>query len=198
MQMGDERLLLDYIVASTNLYGVVPFTKTVEIYNEQNEEKISLQTLTSYVKDQAVIKKLEEQFVRVYADSFVAEVIDVLNEKEALEQAAAGKPYYVPKREEFLLFTDQFYFQRTPEQERLKKMMQEDLDESIEIEEEVEELVLDLQMSGGDFTKELSEFLGKLELSVEKAERYIPVIIEIANATRLWENRGHTPNELMQ
>ncbi|MGE7545216.1 hypothetical protein [Sporosarcina newyorkensis] len=198
MKVDNEELLLDYIAASTNLYGVIPFAKATEIYNEHNEEEISLNIMIAFVNNQAVIEKLEERFVHVNTDAFVAEIIHVFDEKEVVEQAAAGKPYYVPKPEEFLLFTDQSYFQRTPQQEQLKKMMLEDLDDSVDIEEEVEELVLDLQMSGGDFTKELSEFLGRLKLPMEKAERYIPVIIDIANTTRLWENRGHTPNELMQ
>ncbi|WP_153723074.1 hypothetical protein [Sporosarcina cascadiensis] len=193
----DENLLLDYIAACTNLYGVTPFEKVLEIYHTYTENRISLEALVALVNEPPVKEKLEERFVHVYRDTFVAEVLHIFNEKKALEQAAAGKPFYVPEKNELLSYMDQFYFQQTPQQERLKEMMREDFDASVNIEEEVEQLVLDLQMSGGEFTKELSDFLGRLGLPIEKAERYIPAVIEIANTTRLWENRGHTPSELM-
>ncbi|WP_301108582.1 hypothetical protein [Sporosarcina sp.] len=197
MKVANEDLLLDYIAACTNIYGVTPFEKAIEIYNLYTEDGISLERMVSFVNEQSVKEKLEERFVHVYADAFVAEVLHVFNEKEALEEVTDGKPYYVPEKEELLSYTDQFYFERTPQQERLIEMMKEELDASVDIEEEVEELVQDLQMSGGEFTKELSEFLGRLGLPVEKAERYIPTVIEVANTTRLWENRGHTPSELV-
>jgi len=34
---------INYIIALTNLYGIVPAEKVVEIYNSQNEEQTTLE-----------------------------------------------------------------------------------------------------------------------------------------------------------
>ncbi|WP_153732631.1 hypothetical protein [Sporosarcina obsidiansis] len=198
MNDHNENLLVDYIVACTNLYGLVPIEKVVKIYNGQNEEPISLEAAIPFVNLQVIKEQLEERFVYVDFDLFVAEAVIELDERTVLEQLATGKPYYVPGKEELLLFLDEQYFQHTPEQERLRQQLRRNFGDSIDIEREVAELVLNLQISGGDFTSVLSFFLEGLELPVSEAERYIPLIIDIANTTRLWENRGHTPDELVQ
>lgn len=197
VMVPNEQLLLDYIVACTNLYGVVPMKKVVDIYNEHNEEAILLESVKKFVRSKTIQQQLVERFSCVYTEAFVAESVSEVAEKEELERAAAGKPYYVPDKKELLRFVDDVYVQQTPAQEQLKKLLREDYGDTINVDEEVKELVLNLQLSGGAFTNTLSDFLEILELPIEKAQRYIGVVIEIANTTRLWENRGHTPHELL-
>lgn len=194
----NEKLVLDYSVACTNLYGVVPIEKVVEIYNEQNEEQISLETVESFFQSERVKQQLEDNFVYIEADEFVAEATSESDEKAELKKAAAGKPYYIPDKAELLEFTEEEYFEQTPEQLIVKDMLREDFGDEVDAEEEVAELVLNLQVSGGDFMTMLSMFTAGLELPIEKAERYIPFIVDIADTTRLWENRGHTMKELQQ
>jgi hypothetical protein len=38
----------EYIIALTNLYGIVPIDKVAEIYNMQNEDQISFDDVESY------------------------------------------------------------------------------------------------------------------------------------------------------
>lgn len=192
----NEKLLTNYIVACTNLYGLVPIEKVVEIYNEQNEEKISLVEMQHVLQSEQVKQQLEEHFVYVEADGFVAEATSEDDEKAALKKAAAGKPYYVPEKAELLEYTAEEYFEQTPEQQIVKEMLREDFGDEVDAEEEVAELVLNLQVSGGEFMAVLSMFTAVLDLPVEKIARYIPFIVDIADTTRLWENRGHTMKEL--
>lgn len=194
----DEVLVMKYIVASTNLYGIVPIEKVVEIYNDQNEEKISLNEVESFLQSTQVKEKLEEGFVYIQSNEFVAEATSEIDEKENLKRITAGKPYYVPGKEELLRYIDEEYFQETPEQLLVKNMLKEDFGNQLDVDEEVSELVYNLQVSGGDFMMELSLFVSGLELPIKESERYIPAIVEVADTTRLWEICGHTMKELQQ
>lgn len=194
----NEKLVMDYIVACTNLYGIAPMEKVVEIYNEQNEQKISLVEIKNLLQSRQVKQQLEERFVYSEADEFVAEATSESDEKAELRKAAAGKPYYIPEKAELLEYTAEEYFEQTPEQQIVKEMLQEDFGDEVEADEEVAELVLNLQVSSGDFMAVLSLFTAGLDLPIEKVERYIPFIVKIADTTRLWENRGHTMKELRQ
>ncbi|PID06121.1 MULTISPECIES: hypothetical protein [unclassified Sporosarcina] len=194
----DEELAMKYIVACTNLYGIVPIEKVVEIYNDQNEEKVSLDEIESYLQSTRVQEKLEESFVYIQSNEFVAEATSEKDEKENLKRIVAGKPYYVPGKEELLRYIDEEYFQETPEQLLVKNMLKEDFGNQLDVDEEVSELVYNLQVSGGDFMMELSLFVSGLELPIKESERYIPAIVEVADTTRLWENCGHTMKELQQ
>lgn len=194
----NEELVIKYIVACTNLYGVVPIKKVVEIYNDQNEEVISLVEVESFLQSIQVKEQLEESFVYIDSGEFVAEATSEDDEKQALKQATAGKPYYVPEKEELLCFVDEEYLQETPEQLVLMNMLKEDFGDNFDAAAEVTELVLNLQVSGGDFMNELSLFVASLELPIKQSERYIPVIVEVADTTRLWENRGLNMKELQQ
>lgn len=191
-----DQQLLNYIVACTNLYGIVPMEQVVAIYNEQNSDSITLNTLNELVRANSIQQQLEARFAYTEQDTFVAEALIDPAERIALRKATQGKPFYIPDATELLRYVDDHYIQQMPAQEELKKFLREDFGTSIDIDSEVHELVVNLQISGGAFTKPLSDFLQRLELSVEKAQRYIGVIIEIANTTRLWENRGFTPKEL--
>lgn len=196
MNISTEELLMDYIVACTNLYGVTPFDQVCKMYNQQNEQQISLEDFTCLVTLPAVKEWLEKRFVFTQSEVFVSEAVNMPEEQQLLAQVVAGKPYYVPDRAELLRFIDEEYFQKTLQQQRLKEILREDFGETYPIDEEVEGFVYNLQVSGGEFSTVLSMFLEGLQLPIERTERYIPVIIEIAETTRLWENRGHTQKEL--
>lgn len=194
----NEELVMKYIVSCTNLYGIVPVEKVIEIYNNQNEESISLNEVESLLQSTQMKQKLEESFVYIQSNEFVAEATSEEDEKGNLKRSAAEKPYYVPGKEELLCYIDEEYFQETPEQLLVKNMLKEDFGDQLDVDEEVSELVYNLQVSGGDFMMELSLFIAGLELPIKKSERYIPAIVEVADTTRLWENRGHTMKELQQ
>lgn len=198
VHMMNKELVMKYIVACTNLYGIVPIEKVIEIYTDQNEENISLDEVESFLQSKQVKEKLEESFVYIQSNEFVAEATSEEDEKKNLRRNAAGKPYYIPEREELLCFIDEEYVQETPEQWIVKNMLKEDFGDQLDVDVEVSELVYNLQVSGGDFMMELSLFISRLELPIKEAERYIPAIVEVADTTRLWENRGHTTKELQQ
>ena len=65
--------LNQYIIALTNLYGMVHKDLVVEIYNSQNDNEISKSDVDIIFRNPP--KELEENFVCTHKDYFVHEVI---------------------------------------------------------------------------------------------------------------------------
>lgn len=118
----NKDLIVDYIVSCTNLYGIVPDYKVVEIYNAQNKPKITLKELQAVTTDSKYKKILEKQYVLVERERFVHKGIDVLKIKKELEQKTVGKPYYVPDKEELLRYKNPYYYEKTKYQRHLANL----------------------------------------------------------------------------
>ena len=67
------------------------------------------------------------------------------------------------------------------------------------IKDEIDELVGQLQGVHVNFQGVVQNFLGRFKCKdMKQMNEYMQVITMIANTTRIWENRGHTPHELAQ
>ncbi|MFF2754747.1 hypothetical protein ACFVR1_13485 [Psychrobacillus sp. NPDC058041] len=65
------------------------------------------------------------------------------------------------------------------------------------IKDEMDEVIGQLQVVQINFQEVVQDFLRRFEFKdMKKLNEYVPVITMIANTTRVWENRGHTPEEL--
>lgn len=63
-------LIKQYIIALTNLYGQVPAEVLVDIYNNQNEDQISIDDLEVYFDED-----MSQHYVYAYKNHFVHETI---------------------------------------------------------------------------------------------------------------------------
>ena len=106
-----------YIIAMTNLYGMVPKEKAVEIYNSQNEVKIGIDVIEAYLTNPP--KELEEAFIYPYKDCFVHETILEFDEFDQMLRKKVDKPYYVPEKKELLKYTDEWYFEKNSQYKAL-------------------------------------------------------------------------------
>lgn len=97
----NNNLILDYIRATTNLYGIAPFEKVMEVYNQQNDDQIGIEDLEVYID-----QDLSEYYVYVYYENFVHETILEFDDFELVLTKKGGKPYYVPEKEELLKYVD--------------------------------------------------------------------------------------------
>ena len=101
-------LIKQYIIALTNLYGQVPAEKVVEIYNSQNETKVSIKEVENLLSNPP--EELERAFVYPHEGYFVHETVLAFDDFEKLMARKADKPYYIPKKEELLKYAvDQYY-----------------------------------------------------------------------------------------
>lgn len=192
----NEELLTKYSIACTNLYGIVPIERVAEIYTAQNDGHVTLQQMEHFVQTSYVNRQLEENFVLINSNEFVAEATSEPDEQQTLKRQAEGKPFYVPQKEELLRYMDEEYVEETPAQCLLMEALEKEFGTAIDARQHVGQFVFNLQVSGGDFMPEMSRFVADLELPAEEAEHFIPLVVEVAETTRLWENRGHTMREL--
>ena len=102
--------LKKYIIALTNLYGMVHKNKVVEIYNSQNEEQVSHSDVEEFLSEPP--EDLEDAFIHPHKDYFVHEVIMEHDEFDLMLRKKADKPHYVPKKNELLKYIDEGYFEK--------------------------------------------------------------------------------------
>lgn len=187
-------LVLNYCVACTNLYGIVPYAKVVEIFNEQNEEKTCVEEVLTDYRNMG----LREVFFTLQGEYFVHEAIEGEEEFNSLVDQQHEKPYYVPEKEDLLKYAADDYFEKNDAYVKLKNYILTNL---LEEEAAAEELCNDLQLAccfGEGPADALNQFLMReIEFESQKQVYEIGTLLsELNNTTRMWDNRGYTPNEL--
>jgi len=108
----------DYIISLTRLYGIIQKEKVAEIYNMQNEDKITLIQIERMMENEQAM--LEKHHVHIDGNYFIHETIMVFDEFDLYMKQKAGKPYYIPNKTELLKYLDQFYFEKTKEYQVLE------------------------------------------------------------------------------
>ncbi|CAM3229538.1 plasmid pRiA4b ORF-3 family protein [Filibacter tadaridae] len=194
----NKKLYLDYIAACTSLYGMVRFDKVMDIYNAQNKPEMTHKRMLQLVNDPETVQLLEKKFVYMQHHQFLHESMDY-NDEKLLAKRTAGKPFYVPNKTELLHYVKDAYFKRTPQHKKLQNLLKKDGLTSRQIEEELQDLVGELSLVNANTNLIFRNFASRLDLTNrEQLQRYLQPVMEIANSTRIWENRGHTPDELFQ
>lgn len=196
--VGANKQLSQYIIALTNLYGLVHKEKVLEIYNKQNEEPITLGNVDYYLK--IANGELERDFVYTYQDHFVHESILMFDEFDLVQAKKANKPYYVPSQKELLRYSKSSYFEKNQQYKALlayvkKNFFPQDHQKARWLCEDVHltsQLNLNIQATLNEFTERGVSFE-----SFDQVNELLALIMDMANNTRIWENNGHTPNEIM-
>src|SRR5690625_2371469 len=190
-------LVVDYIIALTNLYGLVSKEKMLEIYNMQNSETINMTDLNDEVDKH--IEDLEHGFAFLYGDYFVNETIYIYDEFDEQMAKRQGKPHYIPDKKELLKYKDQYYFEKPKEYRALLRYVERHffknnryyaqmLCEDIHLECSMDFKLNDIfyQFERRDIVFESEDQVGKV----------IDLVMDLANNVRLWDNNGFTQNEL--
>lgn len=193
-------LLIQYIVALSNLYGIVPLKKIVEIYNSQNEDHISLEDVEAYYKNPP--KELEKSFVYPYRGCFVNQSVIEFDDFDRLMAQKSNKPYYVPGKDELLKYTDNCYTEETREYRALRDYLRDHFFNGDE--KRADNLADDIQglfQFAEDFSIQMVfDRLNRMGVSFEDLDQVnevVHLITNMSNNTRIWENNGHTPHEIM-
>ena len=110
-EFAEMSLLTRYIVALTNLYGVLPEEELVKIFNTQNEDQISLDELESWADNHS--EELYGTPVSSVSGLFIHEDLMDVDVFKDLMMKKANKPYYVPEKEELLKYVNPYYPEST-------------------------------------------------------------------------------------
>lgn len=97
-----------YLKALTNLYGVVPIEKIIEIYNEHHDQNIDVDALR-YIDYDKRSKDITE-FIGIKDDHFFNLDVLIDDNFDSLLKSKAGKPYFVPDKEEINRYASRDYF----------------------------------------------------------------------------------------
>lgn len=195
--------ITDYIISLTHLYGLVHKDKVMEIYNMQNEEKIEeIDTVKLKADDINIdITELDENFVEVFNDYFVHETIMQFDEFYDHLRKRKGKPFYIPNQDDLLKYKDDNYFEINKEYENLLNYVTEHLFDGNEWKAEM--LVEDIQGHClQDFSpRDIFDLFNIRDVSFKnenQVNEVLRLVMDLANNTRIWENNGHTPNEIFE
>lgn len=192
-------LKFDYIVALTNLYGLVHKEKVVEIYNMQNEDQLEISEIESIMVNRQA--ELEKCFVCVDQDYFAHEAIYMFDEAELYLEQKGDKPYYIPPKNELLKYRDDLYFEQNKAYRELLDFIKKhpgcrNLNHAKDICGDIVDMS-NLEIEPFEMINRLNQ-LGIKFNSPEKLSEAMKLIVNMMNNTRLWSNNGFTPNELSE
>lgn len=207
-----KALLERYLAAANNLYGIVPLSKILSIYNSQNEP-ISDEEFLNYIDEIDLSDKHydivgEDEFfndVGVVAPierDLIAEYLiidDDLSYYYDVKEGQLGKPYYVPEKSKLLKYEDEFYHEKTLSFISLRAFFR---NQSSLTKERADEITEDIYGSANVFNGDVASVVHLIERIFEfdksTLEEFIPLYIEMFNDTRLHCNCGYTPNEMLK
>jgi preprotein translocase subunit SecA len=191
-------LLTRYIVALTNLYGVLPEEELVKIFSAQNEDQISLEELESWADNHS--EELYGTPVSSAPGLFIHEDLMDVDVFKDLMMKKANKPYYVPEKEELLKYVNPHYPESTKELDALLDYIKKHLISNEEDALDIVEDIHDYCKSGVDM-RSVMDLFNDYEVSfdsMEQVNEVLQLVTSVANNIRIWENNGYTPHEIFE
>jgi len=192
----------DYIISLVHLYGMVHKDKVMEIYNKYNRDKISNISMNGVIlagNKHISESILKNNFVETHGDYFLHETVLEFDRFGKYINSQETKPFYIPPEKELLKYKDDMYYENTKEFRTLKSYIQRQFmaNDSGKAEELTEEIqgICQFDLSMQTVFDCIDNFGVELE-SENQINELVLLISDLANNTRIWENNGHTPNEI--
>jgi len=189
-------LIYKYIKALCNFYGAFDPEQFIDIYNSLNQIHLNIAGFKA-ISDRLISRPQSffnygQYILGKYFSNVSYDEVDSFIEK------IENKPYYVPNREELLKKSDDFYFKITPQLKVLRDYIIGNMcrDEKI-----IESLIKDIELLcflEQPFHEVIYEFKrnGILFESTRQLNTLMPLIADVYNNTRTWNNRGYTAKEM--
>ena len=187
-----------YIIALTNLYGALRKEKVLEIYNLQNEDQLTMDDLNIFLDEKE--DELVDNFVYPEGCFFVHQAIASTDSLQYMIREKADKPYYIPKKDKLLYYTNDNYFEKTEEYFDLLQYINKYLINDLKKAKKLCEEIHGMRQFGVGLQK-IYEILNKRNISFkdnEQINEFLMKISTMSNNIRIWENNGFTPNELFK
>lgn len=125
---------------------------------------------------------------------------------ESVIQSRQSKKVFMPSAEEFLKYARSDYYEHTPQTEALRAHLKRITGEKLRA-DEIDEILLDIHWAAlcnrenvSAVITDVTERLEKhdVSLNLNAMNRLLGFITDMQNNTRLWDNYGNTPEELMK
>lgn len=193
--------LTHYIIALTNLYGIVSNKQVLDIYNQQNKPHLSLAELSDQLG--AITDQLEAHFIFIERGLFVHEAIYVERETpQDIHKERSKWPYYIPQKEELLNYIDEYYFEENDVFREMKTLLTEEVTDgdAVLADEIAIEIHDHLNVNFNDTTGAF-EIVSDFGLTIDDSEVSSKLKLLIADyviSMRVWEQNGFSLVEMNQ
>jgi len=189
-------VVYEYIKALCNFYGAFEPGQFVNIFNSQNQDKLTCPEFKS-IYDK--LNSRSQSFFN-HGEYILEEYFDHVSydEMESFLEKIKDKPYYIPEKEELLKKAEDLYFELTPQLYILRDYIVSNMCKD---EETVDSLIEGIEMlcfTEQPFHEVIYEFKrnGILFESTRQLNELMPIIVDVYNNTRTWNNRGYTAKEM--
>jgi hypothetical protein len=194
------RKLLDiYARAAINLYGIISRKELADIFNSQNDDRTSADEVFSLLLP-LVIKSKRPRYC-FYKDYIVHYwAFDDFDYADYWLWEQSDKPRFIPEKEEFLKFENQYYESESQEAywEKLWTFIVKEWSGNIERYRFFNEIK---ELSAYNFElREISDLIDEYGLifkNEKSTQNFFNLLMNARNNTRLWANKGYSPKELV-
>jgi len=204
-----KELLVKYANAAGCLYGVLSISEFIDVFNHYENDKTSTQEAALALKRYAdaypykVEYSLYNDFITgptIHPNDFEEDVEDLF----VIREHQHGKQRYLPEREEFLKFANPLNIEPLKPYTKLSEYILEKklcTDEGIGgIYDQMFD-VYDMIQDGLQIQDILEFFIedkGYVFNDTDEINDFLKVVMYAYNSTRMFENNGFTPNEMME
>lgn len=188
---GPWRTLLDtYARAAMNLYGVIDRDELADIINSQNETQTTGEEIYRLLLP-LIHKNAPYVFYQQYLVD--ASFLENFDEVTQLLVEQGQKPRYIPEKEEFLRFVDDDH-RIGPQIQELYRFLKRLFGQVTQTPDFL--FLLDRCIFGPISSLDVLMSVYDLNFSEKNLETFFQLMMDTKNNTRIWENKGHSPEEL--
>jgi len=188
-----RKLLDSYAMAAVNLYGIISRDDLVNIFNKQNVDQTNTKEIYTLLLP-LVLKDRWYCFFKEYLVHYW--FFTDFNQVDYLLEHQAGKPRYIPEKDELLNYVDEYY-NDNDHWKNVRRFMWNVFGYSTAASECFEEVRN--YITYGDGIKELGPILDSHNLtfsSEKQLDEFLDLTMHAKNNTRIWKNNGYTPSEM--
>ena len=211
----DTKILVErYLVAACNLYAIVPLSKILSIYNSQNEpisekdflsiiDTIDLKNTYYDIIGEDVFYDDVDKTASIDRDLIADHLLmdEDFEDYYRMKDEQFGKDYYVPDKEQFLKYEDQFYHEKTLSFISLRTFFRSQPNLTRERADEITEDIYGMvNVLDGEILKVVNfiEEMRYFEFNFDTFNEFAQLYVDMYNDTRLNFNRGFTPREMYE
>ena len=184
-----------YAKAAVNLYGIIKLDEFAGIFNKQNREQTTADEVYTILLPN-VLKYRWYGFYKDYLVHYIA--LSDFSWVENLEQHQAGKPRYLPPKEKFLMFENEYY-EDDDHWKTLFRFMTDSFNYNVQTVKGFNEIKNSVTQKHS--LTEFGAIMDKYNLvfkDQKQAQEFLDLLVCAKNNDRIWENKGHSPEELMK
>ncbi len=183
-----------YLKGCVNLYGFVTIRQFLKVYNRYNQPKLLKEEL---MKCADKLERISYADYQIYSNAIVN--ARVSEEKmDIILSYQSDKTYYMPDEQEILSYASPHFYEHTPQIEELERFLKREMKINMfAVNGFIEKLVwlIRIEESMEAQCKLIEEF-GIVPKDLDQAHALLQRITVVHNHTRIWANRGYTPQQL--